>query len=144
VILRWEQGRSSIDALLARGRLTRVAPNSELAESMLDQARAHLTSAGLVVETDPTGAFVLAYDSARKALAAILVNQGLRAGGDRAGGSSGSGEVGARGDVDDEVGIQGMGETVENRQVGTVPPASNRATRVAARGMSIVLLVQVG
>jgi hypothetical protein len=76
VILRWEQGRSTVDALLARGQLTRVAPNSELAESMLHQARAHLTSAALVVENDPTGAFVLAYDSARKTLAAILVNQG--------------------------------------------------------------------
>lgn len=51
---------------------------------MLHQARAHLTSAALVVENDPTGAFVLAYDSARKALAAILVNQGLRPGGDGA------------------------------------------------------------
>jgi hypothetical protein len=84
VILRWEQGRSTVDALLARGQLTRVAPNSELAKSMLHQARAHLTSAALVVENDPTGAFVLAYDSARKTLAAILVNQGLRAGGDGA------------------------------------------------------------
>jgi hypothetical protein len=84
VILRWEQGRSSIDALLARGQLTRVAPNSGLAESMLDQARAHLASAGMVVKTDPAGAFVLVYDGARKALAAILVNQGLRAGGDGA------------------------------------------------------------
>jgi hypothetical protein len=51
---------------------------------MLDQARAHLTSAATVVETDPTGAFVLAYDGARKTLAAILVNQGLRSGGDGA------------------------------------------------------------
>jgi hypothetical protein len=84
VILRWEQGRSSIDALLARGQLTKVAANAELAVSLLDQARAHLISAGMVVETDPTGAFVLAYDGARKALAAILVNQGLRAGGDGA------------------------------------------------------------
>ena len=73
-----------MDALLARGQLTRVAPNSELAERMLDQARAHLASAATIVETDPTGAFVLAYDGARKTLAAILVNQGLRAGGDGA------------------------------------------------------------
>jgi hypothetical protein len=59
-----------------------VAPNAELATRLIEQGRAHLTSAGTVVDTDPTGAFVLAYDGARKALAAILVNQGLRAGGD--------------------------------------------------------------
>ena len=34
------------------------------------------------MDADPAGAFALAYDSARKALTAILVNQGLRAGGD--------------------------------------------------------------
>ena len=84
MILRWEQGRSSVDALLARGQLTRVVPNSELAERMLQQAQAHLASAATIVETDPTGAFVLAYDGARKALASILINQGLRAGGDGA------------------------------------------------------------
>jgi hypothetical protein len=84
VILRWEQGRQTIDELLARGRLTRVAPNKELAEILLTQGRAHLVSAGVIVDADPAGAFVLAYDSARKALTAILINQGLRAGGDGA------------------------------------------------------------
>jgi hypothetical protein len=30
MILRWEQGRASVDALLARGQLTRVTANSGL------------------------------------------------------------------------------------------------------------------
>jgi len=84
VILRWQQGRNVIDDLLAHGRLTRVTPNRELADTLLAQARAHLASGTQVVQSDPSGAFSLVYDAARKALTAILVNQGLRAGGDGA------------------------------------------------------------
>lgn len=40
MILRWQQGRDVIDDMLARGRLTRVTPNRELAETLLSQARA--------------------------------------------------------------------------------------------------------
>jgi hypothetical protein len=82
MILRWEQGRASVDALLARGQLTRVTANRDLAETLLVQARAHLASGEAVAGTDPAGAFTLVYDAARKALTAILANQGLRAGGD--------------------------------------------------------------
>jgi hypothetical protein len=84
VILRWQQGRDVVDELLARGRLTRVTSNRDLAETLLAQARAHLASGASVVQSDPAGAFTLVYDAARKALTAILVNQGLRAGGDGA------------------------------------------------------------
>ena len=84
MILRWQQGRNVIDDLLAHGRLTRVTPNRELADTLLAQARAHLASGTQVVQSDPSGAFSLVYDAARKALTAILVNQGLRAGGDGA------------------------------------------------------------
>ncbi len=84
MILRWEQGRDVIDGLLARGRLTRVTPNRDLADTLIIQARAHLASGATVLEADPAGAFTLVHDAARKALAAVLVNQGLRAGGDGA------------------------------------------------------------
>jgi hypothetical protein len=84
LILRWEQGRDVVDGLLVRGRLTRVTPNRELADTLLDQARAHLASGQAIVAADPAGAFSLVYDAARKALTAILTNQGLRAGGDGA------------------------------------------------------------
>jgi uncharacterized protein (UPF0332 family) len=76
--VRWEAGRAEIDQALNQGRLSRVAPNRALAERYLAAARAHLESARLLTE-DPDGAFTLVYDAARKALAAILVNQGLRA-----------------------------------------------------------------
>ena len=84
MIVRWEQGRGVVDVLLSRGRLTRVTPNRDLAVTLLDQARAHLASGAAVVDNDPAGAFALVYDGARKALTAILANQGLRAGGDGA------------------------------------------------------------
>jgi hypothetical protein len=84
VILRWEQGRGTVDDLLGRGRLTKVTPNRDLADILLAQARAHLASCAAIVDADPAGAFSLVYDGARKALTAILVNQGLRAGGDGA------------------------------------------------------------
>ena len=73
MIVRWEQGRAVIDVLLKQGRLTRVAPNRALADSMLIQARAHLAASVIVIGLDPQGAFSLTYDAARKALAAILV-----------------------------------------------------------------------
>ncbi|MBN9376101.1 MAG: HEPN domain-containing protein [Cellulomonas sp.] len=78
MVSRWERGRAEVDQLLTQARLTRVEPNRELADSYLDQARAHLSAAAAVTDLDAAGAFVLAYDAARLALAAVLVNQGLR------------------------------------------------------------------
>ncbi|MCB2176705.1 MAG: HEPN domain-containing protein [Actinomycetales bacterium] len=84
MIARWEQGRATIDALIAERRLERVTPSRDLADALLDQAHRHLETAAASVETDPTGSFQLGYDAARKALAAILANQGLRSRGDGA------------------------------------------------------------
>lgn len=78
MINRWQQGRSEIDDLLARGSLTRVAPNRALATRYLAQASLHLDAATAVTDLDATGAFGLAYDAGRLGLAAILINQGLR------------------------------------------------------------------
>lgn len=75
---RWERGRGEIDALLAEGRLTRVVANRELADAQLAQAVDHLRAAAAIRDIDTAGAFTLAYDAARLALAAILVTQGLR------------------------------------------------------------------
>ena len=58
-----------------------MALNRALAAPILIQARAHLAASAVVMNLDPQGAFTLTYDAARTALAAILVNQGLRAGG---------------------------------------------------------------
>lgn len=78
MIPRWEQGRADIDDLLAKSYLQRVPANTELAHSYLDQARAHLDVSVSSVGKDPIGSFQLAYDAARKALASLLLAQGLR------------------------------------------------------------------
>jgi len=78
MIARWGQGRSTVDQLVETRRIERVAPSREVADLMLAQARQHLATASVVAATDPTAAFQVAYDAARKALAAVLANQGLR------------------------------------------------------------------
>ena len=78
MINRWDRGRAEIDHLLHQGRLTRVAANRDLAAGHLAQASTHLVAAATLRDLDPAGAFTLAYDAARLALAAVLVNQGLK------------------------------------------------------------------
>lgn len=78
--MRWSQGRADIDDMLAAARppLQRVPPSREHADRLLDQARRHVVTARMSAESDPEGAYALMYDAARKALTAILENQGLR------------------------------------------------------------------
>lgn len=76
--MRWEQGRASIDTLITRGELERVHPSREHADRLIKQARRHLGSALQMCESDPEGAYGILYDACRKALWAILANQGLR------------------------------------------------------------------
>lgn len=75
---RWEQGRSDIERLLTDQRLQQVPASRDHADAMIAQARRYLASARLVTSTDADASFVLAYDAARKALTAVLENQGLR------------------------------------------------------------------
>lgn len=75
---RWEQGRATMEKLLADQHLQRVTASREHADAMLEQARRYVASARLLAAADPDAGYVLAYDAARKALTAILENQGLR------------------------------------------------------------------
>jgi len=76
---RWNQGRETVDALIERGAIEKVPASQESAEAELARARTHVVSARLLLDSDPEGAYTLAYDAARRALAAVLQNQGLRA-----------------------------------------------------------------
>lgn len=78
--MRWEPGRGRIEEMLhgTPPTLQRVQPSREHADRLLRQARAHLATAGKVAGDDPAGAYGLLYDAARKALTAVLENQGLR------------------------------------------------------------------
>ena len=76
--MKWDQGRAVIDRMLADSELQRVPASREQADRLIDQARAHLSSAADICDQDPPGGYALLYDGARKALAAVLENQGLR------------------------------------------------------------------
>jgi len=84
--LRFEPNAQGMQGFIAKGRIERVAPNIDHARHLLREARRHLTSADVLADTeDVSAAFVTAYDAARKALAAILAVQGLRAKGSNGG-----------------------------------------------------------
>jgi hypothetical protein len=75
----WPTGIETITALIAAGNVQKVAPSLESARGFLTQAAGHIDSAQTLAGTDPTGAYTLLYDAARKSLAAVLQAQGLRA-----------------------------------------------------------------
>ena len=75
----WERGRAEVERLIADGELEQVAPSADVAGRLLADATAHVNFASRGVEDDPAGALQLSYDAARKAAAALLAVQGLRA-----------------------------------------------------------------
>ena len=76
--MRWNQGRATVDRLIADGELQRVPPSREHADQLLAQAHKDLVSAELLRDSNPKRAYESLYDAARIALTAVLENQGLR------------------------------------------------------------------
>jgi hypothetical protein len=76
--MRWNQGRSQVDRLIADGELQHVPANREHADQLLAQARKDLASARLLLDANPKRAYESIYDEARMALTAVLENEGLR------------------------------------------------------------------
>jgi len=76
--MRWDQGRTVVERMLADQQLQRVPASREQADRLIAQARTHLSSAANIRAADPPGGYALVYDAARKALTAVLENQGLR------------------------------------------------------------------
>jgi hypothetical protein len=75
----WERGRADIERLITGGELEHVTPSGEMASRLLADAHAHTVLAAKGIADDPAGALQLSYDAARKASAALLAVQGLRA-----------------------------------------------------------------
>ena len=75
----WVEGRSAVQRLIREGKLEQVERSSEVADRLLRDAHAHVRLASIGVDDDPVGALQLSYDAARKASAALLAVQGLRA-----------------------------------------------------------------
>ena len=77
--MRWEQGRVTVDGMISRGEIERVSASRDHADLLMGQANQHMQAVRTVASIDPIGAYQLLYDAARKALSAVLENQGLRA-----------------------------------------------------------------
>ena len=75
----------TIDELVEQGRLERVGADLREALDLMSHAQAHLESAAAIVDRDAAGAYQLAYDAARKAVAADMAANGYRAKSDRQG-----------------------------------------------------------
>jgi len=75
----WERGRADIERLIADNELERVAPSDDVAARLVADAEAHVALAAKGIKDDPAGALQLSYDASRKASAALLAVQGLRA-----------------------------------------------------------------
>ncbi len=73
----WEKGRDVIEALLERRHLERVTANPADADHLLARARRHLATAAEIADDDPEIAYDALYAAARKALTAVLQQQGL-------------------------------------------------------------------
>jgi hypothetical protein len=69
---------SILDPLRKKGLIEKVEPDQATAIGWLDDAHRHLEAAARIAELDPSGAYVLAYDAARKSVAAALLMSGHR------------------------------------------------------------------
>lgn len=70
---------STLGDLLSRGLIEAVEADPATAAQWLDDAARHLEAAEKIASLDPSGAYVLAYDAARKSVAAALLTTGHRA-----------------------------------------------------------------
>jgi len=70
---------SELHDLISKGLIEAVESDRPMAEQWVSDARRHLEAAEAIQAIDPTGAYVLAYDAARKAVAAALLMTGHRA-----------------------------------------------------------------
>lgn len=69
---------STLDDLRAKGLIESVETDSVVASQWLEDAQRHLEAADAIADIDPSGAYVLAYDAARKSIAASLLMTGNR------------------------------------------------------------------
>lgn len=69
---------NELNDLLDKGLIEAVEPDRSLAEQWIEDARRHIQGARAIEVIDPSGAYVLAYDAARKAVAAALLMTGHR------------------------------------------------------------------
>jgi len=69
---------SKLEDLRNRGLVESVEADQATATQWLDDAERHLAAATKIADLDPSGAYVLAYDAARKSVAGALLMSGHR------------------------------------------------------------------
>lgn len=69
---------SILDDLRRRDLIEPVEPDETMARQWIGDARRHIEAGKTIRELDPAGAYVLAYDAARKSVAAVLLVTGFR------------------------------------------------------------------
>jgi hypothetical protein len=69
---------SILEELQRRGLIEAVEPDRVTSTQWLDDAGRHLEAATRIADLDPSGAYVLAYDAARKSVGAALLMAGHR------------------------------------------------------------------
>jgi len=69
---------SILDDPIKKRLVEAVETDEAVARRWLEDARRHLEAADAIAELDPSGAYVLAYDAARKSVAAALLKTGHR------------------------------------------------------------------
>lgn len=69
---------TTLNDLLSRGLIEAVEADPTTATHWLEDAERHLNAAGKIVDLDPSGAYMLAYDAARKSVAAAMLMTGHR------------------------------------------------------------------
>jgi len=75
---KWKRGEAVVERLLALGSLDTISRSASDGSAILDQARRRLKVAQAALAIDQDGAYTNAYDAARLAATALLIQQGLR------------------------------------------------------------------
>jgi hypothetical protein len=74
----WQRGQLEVQDLLLQGALEPVSGAAADGTALLTSAARLVASASREVSANPEASYVLAYDAARKACAALIAHQGLR------------------------------------------------------------------
>ena len=77
--MRWTRGEAAVRRLIDQRRLQQVVGADADGWAWVERAERTTSTARTVANADPDSAYVLAYDAARQACAALLAQQGLRA-----------------------------------------------------------------
>lgn len=74
----WAVGASTVDELIAAGKLSRLRGAETGVSGLMERAQQQLVSAKALIHSDPATAYVVAYDAAKHAGMALLAEQDLR------------------------------------------------------------------